>query len=296
MPCEGHGKQGGWHMLAEESGHVYAPYRSSDTMLEDENCRPFLRGDGRYVRNNRGYFSQRDWRGGHSWEMSNGSSNMPVRQHDVSNDHMLVDEMLMFPPSQPAHSDFVNSWDQHQLKDQQDNNKTGGVNGLGSGQRGDRENSLDWKPLKWTRSGSLSSRGSGLSHSSSSKSLGGADSNEGKTELQPKNATSVHSLSGDVAACVTSAAPSEEISSRKKARLGWGEGLAKYEKKRVEGPETSDNKDGAVVSANNVESIHYQTSNLAEKSHGVMGFADCASPATPSSVACSSSPGNCSFL
>ncbi|KAG6765244.1 hypothetical protein POTOM_029271 [Populus tomentosa] len=287
----GHGKQGGWHMLAEESGHVYAPYRSSDKMLEDENCRPFLRGDGRYVRNNRGYFSQRDWRGGHSWEMSNGSSNMPVRQHDVSNDHMSVDEMLMFPPSQPAHSDFVNSWDQLQLKDQQDNNKTGGVSGLGSGHRGDRENSLDWKPLKWTRSGSLSSRGSGLSHSSSSKSLGGADSNEGKTELQLKNATPVHSLSGDVAACVTSAAPSEEISSRKKARLGWGEGLAKYEKKRVEGPETSDNKDAVVVSANNVEPIHYQTSNLAEKSHGVMGFSDCASPATPSSVACSSSPG-----
>jgi nuclear receptor co-repressor 1 len=27
-----------------------------------------------------------------------------------------------------------------------------------------------------------------------------------------------------------------------------------------------------------------------------MGFSDCASPATPSSVACSSSPGNCSVL
>ncbi|KAF9676706.1 hypothetical protein SADUNF_Sadunf08G0030900 [Salix dunnii] len=287
----GHGKQGSWHMLADEPGHMYAPYRSSDKMLEDENCRSFLRGDGRYVRNNRGYFSQREWRGGHSWEMSNGSSNMPVRQHDVSNDHRSVDEMLMFPQSHPAHSDFANTWDQHQLKDQHDSNKMGGVNGLGTGQRGDRENSLDWKPLKWTRSGSLSSRGSGFSHSSSSKSLGGADSNEGKAELQLKNATPVLSLSGDAAACVTSAAPSEEISSRKKARLGWGEGLAKYEKKKVEGPETSENKDEVVVSASNVEPIQSQTSNLAEKSHRVMGFSDCASPATPSSGACSSSPG-----
>uniref|UniRef100_A0A6N2M606 SANT domain-containing protein n=1 Tax=Salix viminalis TaxID=40686 RepID=A0A6N2M606_SALVM len=287
----GHGKQGSWHMLAEESNHMYAPYRSSDKMLEDENCRPFLRGDGRYVRNNRGYFSQREWRGGHSWEMSNGSSNMPVRQHDVSNDHRSVDEMLMFPPSHPAHSDFANTWDQHRLKDQHDNNKMGGVNGLGTGQRGDRDNSLDWKPLKWTRSGSLSSRGSGFSHSSSSKSLGVADSDEGKAELQLKNATPVLSLSGDAAACVTSAAPSEDISSRKKARLGWGEGLAKYEKKKVEGPDTSENKDEVAVSASNVEPIQSQTSNLSEKSHGVMGFSDCASPATPSSVACSSSPG-----
>ncbi|CAK7325494.1 unnamed protein product [Dovyalis caffra] len=260
----GHVKQGGWHMLAEESGHMYAPYRSCDKILEEENCRTYSRGDGRYGRNNResrGYFSQRDWRGGHSWEMSNGSPNMSGRQHD------------------------------HQLKDQDDNIKMGGVNGLGTGQRGDRENPLDWKPLKWTRSGSLSSRGSGFSHSSSSKSLGGADSIEGKAELQPKNATPLESPSGDVAACVTSAAPSEEMSLRKKARLGWGEGLAKYEKKKVEGPEASGSKDGAVVSASNIESIHSQTSNLAEKSPRVMGFSDCASPATPSSVACSSSPG-----
>uniref|UniRef100_A0A6N2M0Q1 SANT domain-containing protein n=1 Tax=Salix viminalis TaxID=40686 RepID=A0A6N2M0Q1_SALVM len=290
----GHVKQGGWHMLAEESGHVFSPYTISDKMLEDENCRPFSRGDGRYGRNNRenrGYFSQRDWRGGHSWEMINGSPNMPARQRDVNNDQRSFDEMLMYPPSHPAHSEFANSWDHHQLKDQDDNNKMGGVVGLGTDQRGDREIPLDWKPLKWTRSGSLSSRGSGFSHSSSSKSLGGADSNEGKTELQPKNASPVQPPSVDAAACVTSATPSEEVSSRKKARLGWGEGLAKYEKKKVEGPDASENKDGAAVSAINMESIHFLTSNLADKSPRVMGFSDCASPATPSSVACSSSPG-----
>ncbi|GAV67695.1 Myb_DNA-binding domain-containing protein [Cephalotus follicularis] len=284
----GHGKQGGWHMFSEESGHGYGPYRSGNKMLEDESFRP--RGDGKYARNGRegrGSFSQREWRG-NSWDASNVSLNMTVRplQPVNNNNQRSVDDMLTSPP--PPHPDFVNTWDQIHLKDQQDN-KMGGVNGMSTGQRSDRENSLDWKPLKWTRSGSLSSRGSGFSHSSSSKSLGGVDSRERKAELQPKSATPVQSPSGDAVACVTSA-PSEDTTSRKKPRLGWGEGLAKYEKKKVE-PDLSVNKDGAAVSASNSEPVHSLSSNLAEKSPRVLGFSDCASPATPSSVACSSSPG-----
>lgn len=267
------------------------PCRTGDKMLEDESTRLSVsRGDGKYGRNsreNKGSFNQKDWKG-HSWEMSNGSSNIPGRLQDVSNDQRSVDDMLMYP-SHPQ-SDFVNTWDHLQLKDQHDN-KMGGVNGLGTGQRCERENSLDWKPLKWTRSGSLSSRGSGFSHSSSSKSLGGVDSTEGKAELQPKNATPVQSPSGDAATYVTSATLSEETTSRKKPRLGWGEGLAKYEKKKVEGPDVSENKDGAVVLTSIVEPAHSLSSNLAEKSPRVMGLSDCASPATPSSVACSSSSG-----
>ncbi|XWS66141.1 hypothetical protein CRYUN_Cryun05aG0174500 [Craigia yunnanensis] len=197
--------------------------------------------------------------------------------------------MLTYP-SHP-HSDFVNTWDQHQ-NDQHDN-KTSGVNGLGTGQRCERENSeglMHWKPLKWSRSGSLSSQGSGFSHSSSSKSLG-VDSGEGKLELQQKNWTPVQSPSGDAATCITSAAPSDETMSRKKPRLGWGEGLAKYEKKKVEGPDTSMNRGGATISVGNIEPNNSLSSNLADKSPRVLGFSDCASPATPSSVACSSSPG-----
>ncbi|KAJ4848587.1 hypothetical protein Tsubulata_020255 [Turnera subulata] len=292
----GHGKQGGWHMFGEESGHMYAPYRYSDRMMGDENFRPSVsRGEGRYggrnSRDNRGSFGPRDWKG-HSWEMSNGSSNAPGRLHDVSNDQRQVDGMLGYPPSQPPHSDFVNTWDQIHMKDQHDNNKMAGVNGLGAGQKGDdRGNNLEWRPVKWTRSGSMGSRGSGFSHSSSSKSLGGVDSNEGKTELQKKNATPVQSPSGDVATCVTSTLTSEDMMSRKKPRLGWGEGLAKYEKKKVEGPDVTPNKDGPLVCASNVEPNHSQSSNLAERSPVVNGFSECLSPATPSSVACSSSPG-----
>lgn len=278
---------------------MYAPLRAGDKMLEEENCRPSVsRGDGKYSRNNResrGAFAQRDWKS-HAWEMSNGSPNMPGRLHDVNNDQRSVNDMLTYRPSHGPHSDFVNTWDPLHLKDQHDNNKMGAVNGLGTGQRGDKENSLDWKPLKWTRSGSLSSRGSGYSHSSSSKSLGGVDSNDGKAELQPKNSTPVQSPSGDVAACVTLAAPSEDMSFRKKPRLGWGEGLAKYEKKKVEGPDVSSNKDGTFISACNAEPIHSQSSNLADKSPRIMVFSECASPATPSSVACSSSPGTCQIF
>ena len=196
-------------------------------------------------------------------------------------------------PSYSSHTNggFGNTWDQFQFKDQHD--KIGGSNGLGTGQKCDRENSLgltDWKPVKWTRSGSLSSRGSGFSQLSSSKSVGAIDSSEAKVESQAKITTPVQSPSGDANACVTSA-PSEDTASRKKPRRGWGEGLAKYEKKKVEGPDLTLSKDSAVFAVSNTEPFHSLSSSLADKSPRVMSFSDCASPATPSSVACSSSPG-----
>ncbi|CAL1374322.1 unnamed protein product [Linum trigynum] len=292
----GHGKQGGWHLFAEEPGYGYTPSRSSDKMQEDDNSRlPFSRGDGKYgrsSRDNRGPVGQRDWRA-HSWEMSNGYPNGPGRFYDVSNEQRSVDDMLTYPPSHQPNSDFVNTRDQLQLKEQHDSNKEGGPIASGSGQRGEKENALDWKPLKWSRAGSLSSRGSGFTHSSSSKSLGAVDSNGGKIEALPKNATQIQTPSGDAAAavCVTSAAPSEETTSRKKPRLRWGEGLAKFEKRKVESPEVSLTRDGTVLSANNGEPVHSQSSSMAEKSPRLLGFPDCCSPATPSSVACSSSPG-----
>ncbi|XP_057424116.1 uncharacterized protein LOC130717772 isoform X2 [Lotus japonicus] len=290
----GHGKQGGWHLFSEESGHGYAGSRSGDKMVEEDSRPSISRGDGKYGRSgsreNRGSSGPRDWRG-HSWENSNGSQNFSRRPPDVNNDQRSVDDTLAH--SSHPHSDFANnSWDQHHLKDQ--NDKMGGFNGTGTGPRCDRENSLgaaDWKPLKWTRSGSLSSRASGFSHTSSSRSMGGADSYEVKAELQPKNATASKSHSGEAAtARVTSSAPSEDTTSRKKPRLGWGEGLAKYEKKKVEGPELSVNKDGPVSSTSNMEPCNVFSPNLVDKSPKLTGFSDCASPATPSSVACSSSP------
>lgn len=290
---EGHGKQGGWHLFSDDSGHGYASSRSGEKMLEDESFRPsFSRGDGRYGRNgrdNRGSYNPRDCKG-HSWETSSLSPNTPGRPNDMNNEQRPQDDNMTYSSNQ--HSDIGSTWDQIQLKDHLD--RMGSSNALGAGQKYDRENtlgSMDWKPLKWTRSGSMSSRGSGFSHSSSSRSIGAIDSNEAKAESQPKSATPVQSPSGDATACVTSAAPSEETTSRKKPRLGWGEGLAKYEKKKVDPADVIMNTDGAVCPVGNVESVQSMSLHLADKSPRVMVISDCASPATPSSVACSSSPG-----
>ncbi|KAE8711084.1 Serine carboxypeptidase-like 27 isoform 1 [Hibiscus syriacus] len=276
-------------------GHGYVAWRSSDKILDGETYSQLVcRGDGKYSQSscrdyNKGSCSLRDSRG-HSWETRNGSSNTPGRSHDLNNELRSVDDMLTYPSH--SNSDFVNTWNQHQ-KDQHDN-ITCGVNGLGTGQRCERENSMDsvdWKPLKWSHSGSLSSRGSGFSHSSSSKSLGGVDSGEAKLELQQKSLGQVQSHSGDAATCITTAPPSDETTSRKKPRLGWGEGLAKYEKNKDEDPDTSTNTCGAVISFGNAEPKISMNFNLVDKCPRVLEFSDCSCPATPSSVACSSSPG-----
>lgn len=287
----GHGgKQGSYHMCPEEPGHGFMPSRSNDKIVEDESNRPSRGDGGRYGRNSRENrsFGQRDWRGGHSWEAASPSGS--ARQNDATNDQRSMDIAVPHSLSHP-HSEHVNTCDQSHSREQ--HNKSGSINGTASvGQRFERESSLgsiEWRPLKWTRSGSLSSRGS-LSHSGSSKSMG-VDSNETKPELQLGNSKAVKSLTGDATACVTSATPSEETSSRKKPRLGWGEGLAKYEKKKVEGPEDNAVKVGASISGDSAEPGHSQPLNLADRSPRVAVFPDCPSPATPSSVACSSSPG-----
>ncbi|KAE8672014.1 Serine carboxypeptidase-like 27 isoform 1 [Hibiscus syriacus] len=292
----GRGRQGSCHLFAEENGGHggYVPSQAGNKIMDDENFHQLdSHVDGKYgrnnVENNSVSYSQRDWRG-HSWESCNGSPSTPVRPHHVDNEWQSVDDMPSYHSH--THSNFVNSWDQIQ-KGQHDN-KPSSVHGLGPGQNCQRESSvgsIDWKPLKWSRSGSLSSRGSGFSHSSSSKSLGGLDSGEGKLELQHKILNPIQSPSADAATCVTSAGPSDVTMSRKKARLAWGEGLAKYEKKKVEGPDTSTGGGGSRISVCNAEWKNSLSSNLAVKSPGVLRFSDCASPATPSSVACSSSPG-----
>ncbi|KAF8021896.1 hypothetical protein BT93_G2129 [Corymbia citriodora subsp. variegata] len=291
----GHGKQGGWHLFPEESGYGYAPSRSADKLLEDESSRRSgFRGDGKYsrsYRDNRGSFGQRDWKVSHSWETSNGSYT-PGRPTD-SNSQRPAD---MLTETSSPHSDFTNPRDYHQLhpKEHHDKSsdvklidaKTSDANGLTSGQKPDNSGvAMEWKPTaKWSRSGSLTSRGSGLSQTSSSKSMGGVDSSETKVGISTKDVTSVPSPSQDAAACVTSAAPSEEMTSKKKPRLGWGEGLAKYEKKKVEGLDEN-------ASKNIMEPAHSLGLSVADKSPRLAAFSDCASPATPSSVACSSSPG-----
>ncbi|TKY46293.1 Nuclear receptor corepressor 1 [Spatholobus suberectus] len=99
-----------------------------------------------------------------------------------------------------------------------------------SKQSHERESSVGWKPLKWNRLGRFSSR------------------DPGKARLLDKDGT-------------------EET--RKKPRLNWGEGLAEFEKKKIEEADVSANKDGTGLPPSNME----------------------ATATTPTSVACSSLTG-----
>nr|GEV80019.1 homeodomain-like protein [Tanacetum cinerariifolium] len=65
-----------------------------------------------------------------------------------------------------SHVDFVNSWEQVNSGDGVGVGTTGDKQGLEKG-KSLGSSGLDWKPVKWIRSGSLSSRGSGFSHSNS---------------------------------------------------------------------------------------------------------------------------------
>lgn len=286
----GHRRMGSWQQFPVEREHMFS--RSCDKKLEEDNYRPsFSRGDGKYERGNkesRGTFSHREWRG-RSSENVNNAPNMSRRQTGASNDRKSVDDMLTY--SSRPNSDVVNTWEQHQMKDQ--HNRMDSVNRFGTGQRCDRDSSLgtvDWKPLKWTRPGS--SRDSGFSRSSGMRSLGGTNllgSCEGKDGLQQKFVTADESYSREAATFRTSSAPFEETNS-KKPRLNWGEGLAKFEKKQVEVPEVTSNKDDPVSPPFNMESSNFLNPGLVDKSPKVSGVAGCASPTTPSSTPCSSSP------
>lgn len=281
----GYGKS--FPMLSEESFRGSGPSRSNDKVLDDENSRSF----GKYGRNGRenrgGPFSQRGLNR-HSSDVAAAAANLSqngpaIMQFDM-NDKRSVDDIL--------------TCNQIGLKDVHD--KNGGVSGLCTGQKLEGENSLgsvDWKTLKWTRSGSMSSRGSGLSHSSSSKSMG-VDSTETKSNLHPQNVSPLQSPSCAAAACASPAAtgaspaaPTEETSSRKKPRLGWGEGLAKFEKKKVDSPRDTAVKNGMIISESNAEHGRSHVINVPDRSPRLAGLLSCTSPATPSSVACSSSLG-----
>ena len=268
--------------------HGYSTPSFGDRFMDDDVFRPYgMHGDGRYVRfytDNRPFFSHKNRRD-HSWKANHhhhrSPSNGGGRPHIV-NDKRLVSDSFMrisHTRSEPC--------DQFQKREQTD--KSSDANGSSIGHKVDKKNlvgSYEWKPLKRSRSRSLTSRGSVFSHTSSSKGI-----REESCDLPRENATTVQSTPGDAVPCVATVAPSEEPSS-KKPRLGWGEGLAKYEKKKVDGPEDNVNKAVNAMSVSNVEPSHSLTSNPFDKSPKVTGFSDCSSPVTPSSFACSSSPGN----
>ncbi|KAL6501110.1 hypothetical protein OROHE_025307 [Orobanche hederae] len=348
-----HGKQGGWDTYPDEACHGVPPfgYRYGDRNIEYDNFRTFgSRGEGRYFRygrENRGSFSQKDFRSP-SWEPPVASSGGPGRPNtEVNNQKSVENTQACHNKSskgnnseniQICHNNSCKGNNSENTQTCQNNNSKGNKNpentqtcrnnsSNGSDsprplpdslsgqsqavvkeknekdgstadgpaspdQKSDKENSLrptDCK-IKWGQSGSLSSRGSGFSRSSSSKSMG-VDSIEKVAEVQQENAPPVNSPAAAVCVKPTALAPSDDTSSRKKPRLGWGEGLAKYEKKKVEGPEDVAFKDALINGVSTTQTMQLPSVNPLDKSPKVENvLLDCASPATPSSVFCSSSP------
>ncbi|CAN8268154.1 unnamed protein product [Cochlearia groenlandica] len=279
-----HGKQGGRHQFDEESSHGYSSSRSSARMFEDDYYRPSAsRGDWRYPRNcrdDRVSLSQKDWKY-NTWEMSNGSSRGFERPCGVRNGRRSVDERP--PHASDYHTAMVNPWDTAYSNHQHDIKVYGARNFAKESSMGEIG-----KLPTWTCSGSFASQNSGFSHSSSLKSLGAVDSSDRKNEVLPKVIAVAQSSSGDPPACATSTHLPDEMSSRKKQRLGWGEGLAKYEKKTVT---NNSNEDGTTLLENGTKEMDSLNKSIADRSPIAAIAPDCGSPTTPSSVACSSSPG-----
>lgn len=175
--------------------------------------------------------------------------------------------------------------DAHQLHFRDQHDRRSGANRLSPSQKVDENrlvDTVDWKPRKWMHRGSLSSGSSGLRHSNGPKRA--SCSVERDDESQLKTAVSLQSSSEKVADCVFSTDQSEGLTSKKKPRLGWGEGLAKYEKKKVEGPcET--------LSERGIEFNQSTCLDSADRTSGLSGALGSSSPATSSSLACSSFSG-----
>lgn len=287
--AKGQSKKGGWHMYSEDAGQGFNRH---DRNLEDENCQPFAsRGDGRYLRNKRGIrgsFTQKSWKNP-SWAVATEPNSLGEIVTEVNN--------LRSIENTPVVSASLSDQSQAHSPVKEKNENTVHETTV-KGQESEKENCLEpeaWKLLK--RSRSLSSRSSCIGHSTSSKSLG-HESVEVLAEVQQKNAALDRSLSVDVSCVRSKNAPSQSdgTGSRKKPRLGWGEGLAKYEKKIVDGPEDGTNKSGLTLSGFSTESSLSESINLLEKIPKVETLMECASPSTPSSAACRFSPGNWGIL
>ncbi|KAJ0253541.1 Duplicated homeodomain-like superfamily protein [Hirschfeldia incana] len=195
----------------------------------------------------------------------------------------LADDSSLDPPVLNAEKEGTRN--QILLKE---DDKLHGVSDVDGVRENGKENSLGaiGKLPVWTRSGSFASQSSGFSHSSSLKSLGAVDSSDREHKSLPKTVAVTQSSSGDATVCAKTTL-SEEMSSRKKQRLGWGEGLAKYENKKVD---VNTTEDGTDLLENSAEEMHSLNKNIADKSPIEANAPDYGSPTTPSSVACNSSP------
>ncbi|KAL8159840.1 hypothetical protein V2J09_001377 [Rumex salicifolius] len=287
-----HSKQGSWHLYQDDLSHEYPTARSGERFFQGAGgfrpSGPYR--DNRYNRNfreSRTSINQRDWRGNsYDYNHHHGApSSGPGRLCDGRDQKSAeaAPARLSRPPMDVANtSNLVHP--EEQRDESCDVNKADTCRGV------EKEEPLasNWKPFKWSRPVSLTSRGPVICLSSSSK--GSGESCDVKFELPLKICTPDESSSGDALGCLASPTSMEDTTSRKKPRLGWGEGLAKFEKKRVD-PDDPQSKSSSAQCTSNIEPMHSPVQNWADKSPRFGGFFECRSPTTPSSVAYSSSPG-----
>ncbi|KAF8052904.1 hypothetical protein N665_1492s0008 [Sinapis alba] len=225
-----------------------------------------------------------------SFERPSSENSYENKQYSTANQcnglmyaRRLANDNSLDPPIR--HAELEGTRKQLQLKSIEDN-RLRGVSHLDSTMKSGKESSLGAIGKLPVCSGSFSSQSSGFSHSSSFKSLGTGDSSDRKQKMLPKIVAVTQSSSGDATACATTTL-SEEMSARKK-RLGWGEGLAKYENKKVD---VNTIEDGTALLEDGTGELHSLNKNIADESLTAAIAPDYGSPTTPSSVDCSSSPG-----
>ncbi|XP_072960984.1 uncharacterized protein [Typha angustifolia] len=255
-PPSGHYRQGGggYHQLYPEDsgGHGCTPSRSDRIWLEDESFRPSGRyGGGR----SGGRDSRMPFRRSPYWDSFPEYSRQQQPPLPQIQDSAVTSLRSVAVPISPA--------SQPPLKDENDRIADATDDGSGTGRRVDPDRSLgsmSWKPLKWPRASSLSVAKVGRSE-------------------QEEAGLEVSAPSGKETLVSTATSPqlADDGAPRKKARLGWGQGLAKYEKQKVQG--SLDSPGTGARSATSDTSPRMVTS---------AGFP---SPATPSSATCCSSPG-----
>ncbi|GJN36190.1 hypothetical protein PR202_gb25030 [Eleusine coracana subsp. coracana] len=206
--AEGYYRQGGGaydRSYPDEMPLGYAPSRSDRYWMDDEGGG--YKGFSRYGGGSGGRRDGRDMRG--SYRRS------PFRSYgsDFSRSHQEP------PPPPPPRRSPLRSVAVPICYDSPGNRVD----------RGDRENLPRVTPWRRRESRSEAAGAAGSGHGSSGQSTRSAAS-EKEVSAHPPPATSPHG--------------SEEEAPRKKARLGWGQGLAKYEKQKVQGPTDPAEADG----------------------------------------------------
>ncbi|KAG0487946.1 hypothetical protein HPP92_006757 [Vanilla planifolia] len=252
---------GGYHQIypEESSVHGCTSSRSGDrSWLDAEICRP---SSGRYAGSGRSSSSGgRENRGSFRRSPYLDSVGDCARQNPFPPVTAQRSVALPIAQIQSSSSSLL------PLKDH-DKSSGGVIDGSGTGQRCDRDlslGSISWKHRNWSRQSSLPS--SKTFRSSSDDACHEASVAQGKDS--PLRSPG------------TSPLPSDDGAPRKKPRLGWGQGLAKYEKQKVEGSVDCNGQNGLMFK-----------DTIGGSSPKVMVFVGSMSPATPTSVTCSSSPG-----